>query len=121
MPTIQQFPCKGMSIREIVEHITSISNVEISNISVSGDIASIYFVTHDLNWESDFPDAVDEIPLIKARMRDFHGWSSGEIAVETGFNRGAIKRSMQELEKEGVGEYTMGDGMFYFWYYDVKR
>lgn len=121
MPTIQRFPCKGMSIREIVESITSVHHVEVSNISVYGDFASVYFVTHDLNWDKYFTDAIDEIPLIKECMRGFHGWSSGEISVETGFNRGAIKRSMQELEKEGLGEYIMFGGMYYFFFHNPQE
>ena len=48
-------------------------------------------------------------------LYDHNGWSSGEIAIDTGEDRNAIKKMMQHLEKLGYGEYTIFDGMFHFW------
>jgi len=119
MPTVKKFPCAGMTINQIVRAFEDISSVTVQNVSIEGDFASVYFTTTD-EWEMELFGAIDEIPLIKDVMHKYNGYSSGEISLETGFNRGAIKRAMQEMEKDGLGAYSMFDGMFYYWSYDIN-
>ncbi len=44
------------------------------------------------------------------------GKSSGEIARITGMSTTAIKALMRDFERLGFGDYTIQDGMYYFWF-----
>lgn len=118
MPTVQKFPCAGMTINQIVMAFEANYSVTVQNVSVEGEFASVYFITNGSNFEY-APEAIDEIPLIKQAMPKYNGFSSGEISLETGYNRGAIKEAMRQLDKAGEGEYSMFDGMYYFWYHNA--
>lgn len=48
----------------------------------------------------------------------FEGHSSGGISLIMGLSHGYVKELMRKLERVGVGEYTMFDGMYNFWFKD---
>lgn len=44
------------------------------------------------------------------------GWSTGEIAIELDYDRETVKNYMRLFDRLGLGEYTIFDGMWHFWF-----
>lgn len=47
---------------------------------------------------------------------EHEGWSSGQLSLEMETSRTNIHGWMRFFESRGFGEYTISDGMRYFWF-----
>lgn len=47
---------------------------------------------------------------------EHEGWSTGELRLITGYETNDLKRWMRYFEREGLGEFTINDGMYRFWF-----
>jgi len=56
--------------------------------------------------------AIDWIEI----LYEYEGASSGELALITEESPSAVKRWMKWAEHQKLGEFTIQDGMFHFWF-----